>query len=100
MASAKPTQRERVDVMLPRIQPDTVDRKEVTARVVEQVPRVDPGVRRIGYRCQRGNPKPFSGAHYLYAWSFSLVVWEKADDPRPAAQPAGRSPIPCAPTLG
>ena len=33
MASAKPTQRERVDVMLPRIQPDTVDPAQIAPRI-------------------------------------------------------------------
>ena len=35
------------------VQPRTLGRGEVMARVVKQVPGVDPGVRRIGYCCQR-----------------------------------------------
>ena len=38
---------------LPGVQPGPVHGVEVTARVVEQVPRIDPGVRRIGHCCQR-----------------------------------------------
>jgi hypothetical protein len=61
-----------------------MDRKKVTARIVEQVPRVDPGVRRIGYRCQRGNTKPSRVATIALHDAYSVFWWVVAEgeDPR------------------
>ena len=40
------------------VQPGAVDDGELMACVVEQIPRVDTGVRRVRHRRQRGDPKP------------------------------------------